>query len=192
MDGAMKRLDFPAMLLRLRLAARALGPLGCGAAVLCVLALAALLWLLPQRALQAQRHQLALGLAALPSAARAEPVGANANLARLYAVLGEQRYAEQQVRTLFDLAAKTGLTLRQGEYQSAYDAGARIHTYQVTLPVRGSYRAIWRFALLALGAIEFASLDEISFKRDAIGAAEVEARLRLTLYLAGTPPGARP
>ncbi len=35
----------------------------------------------------------------------------------------------------------------------------------------------------ALRAIPFAALDEISFKRDAIGEANVEARLRLTFYL---------
>lgn len=183
----MKPLDFPSVLLRLRLALAAFGPLGCGAAALCVAALAALLWLAPQRALQARRH--ALALATLPAAPRVKAASANENLALFYAALGDRREAEQQLRTLFELAARTGLTLRQGEYQSAYDQSGKIHTYQLTLPVRGNYRAIWRFALLALVAIEFASLDDISFKRDAIGQAEVEARLRLTLYLAAQPSG---
>lgn len=185
----MKPLDFPAVPLRLRLALSAFGPLGCGAAALCVVALASLLWLAPQRALQARRHALALGLATLPAAPRVKAASANENLALFYAALGDRREAEQQLRTLFELAARTGLTLRQGEYQSAYDQSGKIHTYQLTLPVRGNYRAIWRFALLALVAIEFASLDDISFKRDAIGQAEVEARLRLTLYLADQPSG---
>jgi hypothetical protein len=44
--------------------------------------------------------------------------------------------------------------------------------------------------MLALRAIPFASLDDISFKRDAIGTANVEARLRLTLYLARAESGA--
>jgi hypothetical protein len=79
--------------------------------------------------------------------------------------------------------------LRQGEYKAAYDRDARIHTYQVSLPVKGSYRAVWQFAMLALRAIPFASLDELSFRRDAIGQADVEARLRLTLYLSGAAPG---
>lgn len=105
------------------------------------------------------------------------------NLVAFYGALGEQRYAERQVKTLFGLAAKAGLVLRQGEYKSAYDRNAGLHTYQVNLPVKGSYAAIWQFAMAALRAVPFASLDDISFRRDAIGDADVEARLRLTFYL---------
>lgn len=111
------------------------------------------------------------------------PAPAADNLVAFYGALGEQRYAERQVKTLFGLAAKSGLVLRQGEYKSAYDRNAGLHTYQVNLPVRGSYAAIWQFAMAALRAVPFASLDDISFRRDAIGDADVEARLRLTFYL---------
>lgn len=187
----MKPITPAALLLRLRLALAALGPFACGAAVLCVVGAAALLWLLPQRALLGQRQQVALGLAAMPaSAAKPAPVSANQNLALFYDTLGEKRYVEQQVKTLFGLAAKTGLALSQGEYKGAYDHNGKLNTYQVSLPVKGTYRAIWQFGLLALRAIPFASLDEISFKREAIGDANVEARLRLTLYLAAEAPGA--
>jgi hypothetical protein len=62
-----------------------------------------------------------------------------------------------------------------------------VHAYQVTLPVKGSYAAVWNFALDSLRAIPFASLDDISFKRDSIGDDKVAARLRLTLYLADQP-----
>ncbi len=181
----------PELLLRARLAFAARGPLWCAALLLCVLGGASLAWLLPQRALMAQRQAVALGLIRTPPRVLASaPVLANQNLTRFYATLGEQRYAEEQVKTLFALAAKTGLTLSQGEYKSAFDQGARVYTYQITLPVKGSYHAVWRFAMLALGAMPFASLDEISFKRESIGEAGVEARLRLTLYLGGRAAGA--
>jgi hypothetical protein len=79
--------------------------------------------------------------------------------------------------------------LRQGEYKPGYDRNARVYTYQVNLPVKGSYAAIWQFAMAALRTIPFASLDEITFHRDAIGDATVDARLKLTLYLRdGTDP----
>lgn len=185
----MTALTLPAALLRLRLWLWACGPVACGAALLCVLAAGALLWLVPEQGVAARRHQLAVALAAMPAPApRAAPATPNENLALFYANLGEKRYAEQQVATLFALAGKNGLTLSQGDYKGAYDANARVHTYQVNLPVQGSYRAIWQFALAALGAIPFASLDEISFKREAIGEAKVDARLRLTFYLADGAP----
>jgi len=190
----MKNLNLAAAALRLRLALAALGPVFCAACVLILVAGAALAWLLPQRALQAQRQQVAIRLATMPApaGATAAPASANDNLLRFYAALGEKRYAEQQVKTLFGLAAKAKLSLSQGEYKSAYERNARLHTYQVTLPVKGSYGDVWQFGMMSLRAIPFASLDEISFKRESIGEPQVEARLRLTLYLADQPAGALP
>jgi hypothetical protein len=193
MERAMTSRALSAGLLRMRLWTAARGPVACAGAALAIAAMLALAWLLPERALQGRRAAVSLGLAALPRPlAVAPPPDANANLALFYDTLGERRYAEQQVKTLFALAAKTGLVLSQGEYKSAIDRNGRFHTYQVTLPVKGNYSAIWQFGLLALAAIPFASLDEISFRRDTIGEPAVEARLRLTLYLTGQAPGALP
>ncbi|NHZ41010.1 hypothetical protein F1609_12700 [Massilia sp. CCM 8693] len=174
--------------LRARLAVAARGPFFCGACVLLLAGGAAVIWLLPQHALQAQRHAVALGLARMPPPVeKPAPVIANENLALFYATLGEKRYAEQQVKTLFGIAAKSGLSLSQGDYKAGYDRNARLHTYQVTLPVKGSYGAIWKFTILSLRAIPFASLDEISFKRDNLGEAALEARVRMTFYLQDVP-----
>ena len=179
---------FAALALRARLAVAARGPFFCGACVLLLAGAAAVAWLLPQRALQAQRHAVALGLARMPPPLdKPAPVIANENLALFYATLGEKRYAEQQVKTLFGIAAKSGLSLSQGDYKSGYDRNARVHTYQVTLPVKGSYGAIWKFSMLSLRAIPFASLDDISFKRDSIGEPALEARVRMTFYLSAQP-----
>jgi hypothetical protein len=75
------------------------------------------------------------------------------------------------VKTLFALAAKNGPGAAPGRIQGGLRPQRALHTYQVNLPVKGSYGAIWQFALGALRAIPFASLDDISFKRDAIGEA---------------------
>ena len=177
-------MNLSALMLRARLALAALGPLRAAAVVLCLGGALALWWLAPQRALLAETHAAALRLAkAPPPVVLSAPVVANQNLTAFYAALGEAHYTEQQVGTLFALAAKSGLTLSQGEYKSGHDAPARVATYQITLPVKGSYRAIWQFAMQALRAMPFASLDEISFKRDNVNDANVEARLRFTLYL---------
>jgi hypothetical protein len=190
MEDAVNAQPLQVALLRLRLWLGERGPVAGAAALLCVLALLALAWLASQRRLQAREHQVVLDLAKLPVKAVAPVLTPNENLAHFYATLGEKRYAEQQVDTLFALAGRNGIVLSQGEYRSGYDANARLHTYQVTLPVKGNYGAIWRFAQQALGAIPFASLDDISFKRETIGEPSVEARMRLTLYLADQAPGA--
>ncbi|QYF93998.1 hypothetical protein KY495_01805 [Massilia sp. PAMC28688] len=190
----MNNTSLAAIGLRLRLALAALGPVLCGAVLLMLLSGAALVWLLPQGELQAERHRQAMRAAAMPPVATAvaAPVTANDNLILFYQTLGEKRHAEQQVRTLFALADKAGLALSQGEYKGAYERNAGLYTYQVTLPVKGSYDKVLQFGMLALAAIPFASLDEISFKRETIGDPAVEARLRLTLFMAAdTSGGAR-
>lgn len=188
-----------AMLLRVRLWIDARGPLLCASVTLVLAGLVALAWLLPLRTAQSDRRLAALTLAATPPApvstvlvapsvnAPLSPAAANGNLAQFQAVLGERRYVEQQLATLFALAAKNGIVLSTGEYKAAVERNGGFGTYQINLPVKGSYSAIWQFAMASLGAIEFASLDDISFKRDSIGAPVVDARVRLTLYLQAAP-----
>jgi hypothetical protein len=181
MNGA--KLSLALLQLRLSLARR--GPIAPLAALLCLAGAAAWLWYLPQAKAQRAAVAHAHALPAPPPAAAAlvAPPTSEQNLAEFYGALGERRYAEQQVKTLFALAAKNGLVLSAGQYKAAYDRNARMHTYQVSLPVNGSYRAVWQFCLASLAAIPFASLDEVSFRRDTIADAVPQAHVRLTLYL---------
>jgi len=188
-----------APLLRLRLVLLRANPIALAAGIAVLAMACALAWTLNavwtlQRAgaaddARAQKLAQARRAAPAPVPVPAPPPApAPDNLDAFYGALGERQAAEQQVRILFGLAAKSGLVLRQGEYKPGYDRNAHVVTYQVDLPVKGTYQAIWQFAMAALRAIPFASLDDISFRRDAIGDAAVEARLRLTLYLRdGTP-----
>ena len=180
--------------LRLRLALRAVHPVSIAAILLCAAAIATLAWVVPARERLEQEHEQARRAARLPPptvAPLAVGGGAFENLALFHAALGRQADVEPQLATLFRIAAKTGLVLRQGEYKRGFERNAKLHTYQVDLPVKGSYTQVWQFALLALRAIPYASLDDISFKRDSIGETSVEARLRLTLYLQDAPGGPR-
>lgn len=197
----MKPVSLPLLALQARLMLRRLGWFNCIAAALLLAALCALVfaipWLkaqtdAPLRSLENANRQLQ---APDSESSRSQT---EQRLAAFYDLLGDSRYAEQQVKTLFAAAAKTGLSLTQGEYKSGYDRNGRLYTYQVILPVKGSYAAIRKFCEEALLAIPFASLDEISFKRDAINTTTLEARLRITLYLAepraaaGAIPAAAP
>lgn len=180
---------FPSLLLRLRLGLAASSPVALAALLVTAAAAGVLAWTLQAGDLLARERALVRQAAALP-VRPVEPVADHAledNLLLFRRTLGERRYAEQQVRALFALADKAGLVLRQGEYREAYNQGARLYAYQVTLPVKGNYRAIWDFALQVLRAVPFASLDDIGFTRDAIGEPNVEARLRFTFYLADAP-----
>ena len=177
--------DLAMLRLRAQLLLRRAGAPACIAVALLVLGVAAWAWAWQQRAVAAQLEARPLPVASMALAAVAVAPAATSgeNLARFYATLGQQRHAEQQVKLLFDLAAKNGLQLAQGEYKSGYDKASRVATYQVTLPLKGSYAAVWQFALQTLRAMPFASLDELSFRREQIADTQLEARLRLTFYL---------
>ena len=182
----MNATHFAALLLRARLTLKRSGPALCVA--LCLCGIGAWAWLLPRQAALARLTALPPTPAVSAPLAPPPPPSSNQNLARFYATLGEQRDVEQQLRTLFALAAKTGLVLSQGDYKAGYDQAGRVGTYEIVLPVKGSYQSVWRFSALVLDAMPFAALDEINFRRDAIGDAAPQARLRLTLFLNPVAP----
>lgn len=158
-----------------------------------VIGAASLLWFVPHLRAQGELQQRALlraqnALTVTDDATKtARPSTTEARLVKFYDALGEKRYAEQQIKTLFAIAGKVGLNLNQADFKSAYDKNSNTHTYQIQLPVKGSYAAIRQFCEQTLLAIPFASLDEMTFKRDTIGRPVLEAKLRITLYLAAAP-----
>ncbi len=171
------------LMLRVRLAAMRLGVAGCGALALLLAGALALAWSLKAR----QQAYAPLPPAPPQLVQAAPPPTANENLAHFYAALGEKRHAEQQVKQLFDIAAKTGLALDQGDYKFSLDKASGVAAYQVTLPVKGAYSNIWQFSMQALSAMPFAALDDIAFRRETITEPVVEARVRFTLYLKEKP-----
>lgn len=179
------------LILRLQLALQRLSWITLFAFALLALGLGAWLFWLPHLREQNQTTQSAISSVeqalrtppVLVAAATQEPPGNEKNLDRFYATLGEQEYVEQQVKTLFALSKKVGLTLQQGEYKASLERQGRFHKYQIVLPVKGSYGLIRQFCESVLVAIPFASLDELNFKRDHISNRVLEAKLRFTLYL---------
>lgn len=187
----MKDMSLSSSWLRLVLALRRMNPVVAGGVALALAVVVAILLMLRALVDLDEQYAEARRQAALPppapGATAPPPPSADQNLAHFYASLGERRNIDRQLKTLFALAEKNGLALRQGEYRSSQDRAGRFLTYQITLPVTGRYGAIWQFAFDALRALPHASLDDVGFRRDAIGSESVEARLRLTLHLAAAP-----
>lgn len=190
----MKTITAAGLLLRARLALGRINPMVALAVVLVLAGIGAQLALLPAREQLDRDYEQARRLARLPvpvaPPAVAPPPSSDQNLQHFYATLGDRRGVERQLKDVFALAAKHGLSLSQGEYRSAQDRNAKLTTYQVNLPVKGSYGAILGFALDVLRAMPHASLDDVAFRRDAVGDTGVEARLRLTFYLSAATTGA--
>jgi Tfp pilus assembly protein PilO len=97
--------------------------------------------------------------------------------------LGEKRELGAMVGAVFELAEKHGLVLAQAEYKLELDRAGGFHVYQMRLPVRGAYPRVRGFVDATLARIACAALEDVDFKRDAIGTADVEARLRFLFFL---------
>lgn len=119
-------------------------------------------------------------------AAPAPPSQNEQRVAQFTDNLGENGYAEQQLKTIFEIAARRNLQLNEGEYKSSYEKNSDTIAYQIQLPVTGPYPAIREFCEEVLQTIPFAALNEVSFKRQLISSNHLEAKLRFTLYLTGS------
>lgn len=88
------------------------------------------------------------------------------------------------IKTIFAQGNEAGLKLANGEYQFSCDANGGYCALQMVLPVKGPYPQIRSFARGILEKIPSAAIEEISFRRDGIKAAMVEAHIKFVIYLA--------
>lgn len=81
------------------------------------------------------------------------------------------------------LAQAQGLGLPQADYQYETNRAAQLMHVQVTQPLKSSYPGIRRYAEAVLRSTPNASLDQIQVRRDGVAQADVEARLKWSLWL---------
>lgn len=105
-----------------------------------------------------------------------------ASLNAFYRFLPKEGDALQQVAAVFSAADAAGVALDQGEYALSHDP-AGFSRYQVILPLYGTYTDIRAFVIQLLNTMPALAVNELSFRRDDTHSPEVEARLRLTVYL---------
>jgi len=135
------------------------------------------------QAVRSQGSTAAKGVASPPA-----PQTAAEQLARFYAALPPQDEATAWLNRLYQAAGKEKLTLARGEYNLQTDADSRLARYQIVMPVRGDYGQIRRFLSAALAGVPHLALEEVSFQRQSIAEAQLEGRIRFTLFLQRRAP----
>ncbi|MES3001257.1 MAG: hypothetical protein V4787_11255 [Pseudomonadota bacterium] len=146
--------------------------------------------------LQPLRHALAATKAEIvrersAAGARPGPVAPTAqaqDLATLQAVLSTSPEPAELVRTMASLAQAEQIAWQQGDYQQQPQAATRLVQVQVTQPVHASYPQLRRYVEAVLRALPNASLDQVTARRENVGQAQIEARLRWTLWLRKDSP----
>ena len=98
-------------------------------------------------------------------------------MANINQVLGE----------IYSAAEKEKLVLERGEYNLSEESGLAVLRYKINLPVKGPQADIKRFVRRMLRDIPALSLDSISMQRNNVGEPTVEAQIRISVFLRGTP-----
>jgi hypothetical protein len=128
----------------------------------------------------ARRNALAAQRGRLPVQPVAAPEG-TAELERFYRRFPTFDGLQGELEAVYAHARASKLQLAQGEYR--LEKGAGLAAYRVTLPVRGSYAQLRQFVGRVLKDMPTASLDAVRFERRKPGDTQVDAQVRLTIYL---------
>lgn len=104
-------------------------------------------------------------------------------LATFEAGLPQAAGALQAVRHIHRSASEHGVVLSTGEYRLVDEPGGRLQRYQITLPADGTYPDLRAWMADVLNELPTMALDELSFKRNTVSEAKVQARVRWSFYL---------
>lgn len=95
--------------------------------------------------------------------------------------------AAQLIGELERLARAHDLELPRGQYSVAPLAGTSLQRWQLVLPVEGPYPALHAFLAAALERLPNLALDELKLERERIESADLQAELRLSLFVEAAP-----
>ena len=99
-------------------------------------------------------------------------------------VLTAPHELDSAVRLLFEIARDRQLELLEGEYRLSAGTDARYQTYQLVMPLKGSYGNLRSFLAACLRANPRLALDAIEFRREQISDETLLARVKFSLFLA--------
>jgi len=100
----------------------------------------------------------------------------------LAAVLSPREQADEQIRQIYRLAADLQVKIEEATFHSDGE-GRDIQRLKIDIPTKANYPGLRRFVEAVLVALPNASLDRLSFHRDQVAQAQVEARIYLSLWL---------
>ncbi len=112
-----------------------------------------------------------------------EATSPGAQLRAFYEFFPGRQKAPGLLKAIYGAAHEESINLAQGDYKFKPGKSGQIGSYQVNLPVKGSYIQIRKFIVKVLNSMPSAALEEVSFKREAISKGELEAKVRFSIYL---------
>ncbi len=112
-----------------------------------------------------------------------EVTSAGAQLHAFYEFFPSKQKAPNLFKTIYGAAHDESINLTLGEYKFVPGKSGQVGSYQVNLPVRGSYIQIRKFIVKVLNSVPSAALEEVSFRREAVSRGDLEAKIRFSIYM---------
>lgn len=104
-------------------------------------------------------------------------------LAEFYRIFPNEKNLLPWLEKVFAVAQSQGIKLDQGEYRVTRDRVGKLVRFQMTLPLRSSYPQIRNFLISLRAEIPIAAMEHLQFERQKVNDSEVEAKIKLALYL---------
>jgi hypothetical protein len=165
------------------------GALGAG-----LLAMCTVFFLSTIQPAQARLHEVQQTSLTIQERVKAAANGLNHNdltpaeqLAEFYRIFPNDKNLLPWLEKVFAVARSRGISLDQGEYRVARDKIGRLVRFQVTLPVRSSYPQIREYLNTLRTEIPIVAIEHLEFEREKVGDLNVEAKIKLALYLEHAP-----
>lgn len=100
-----------------------------------------------------------------------------------YKSLPPENQASWEIAKIFEIAEANDIWLQRIEYSRIRNPDIPVSKYQIDLPMQGGYTDIRMFMIDLLNQMPAVAINELSFRREDIDSPDVEAKLRLTIYL---------
>ena len=173
------------ILIRSQASLRREGKIGLG-----LLLLAVLVYLTVLSPLLSQQAQLQQNISNLTRQAQAStsktpsaPTTTAEQLLTYYRFFPAQSTAPDWLNKIFAAARIQRLELPEGKYRVIHERAGSLLRYEITLPVTGSYQQLHKFIASVLSEIPVAALDGVTFERNKISNALIDAKFKISLYL---------
>jgi Type II secretion system (T2SS), protein M subtype b len=136
---------------------------------------------------QTTRAQQARLVALQQAAARRAAMPQSQQAANPLSLLPPTGEAAQLIGELERLAHLHGLELPRGQYRVSSMTGTSLQRWQLVLPVKTAYPDLHAFLATALERLPNLTLDELKLKRERIESTELQAELRMSLFVEAAP-----
>lgn len=108
-------------------------------------------------------------------------------LAEFYRIFPTEKNLLPWLKKVFVLAERHGVRLDEGEYKVIQDKVGKLERFQMTLPVTGGYPQIRSYLNSLRAEIPIISMEHLQFERQKVNDPNVEAKIRLALYVEREP-----